>query len=134
MMAHDYFAIQGKEIIMASSFIANSSGTASPTSVERAFSVARNYQANRPNLSPATIQSASLLKAWWRSDVLGFIPSWSRSPLTLRRAPERLERIYWVIWWTRLERKVIWWMHPDIGLMRARKTRWDTRYDKRLGM
>jgi hypothetical protein len=123
-----------KEIIMASSFIANSSGTASFTSVERAFSAAGNYQANRPNLSPATIQSASLLKAWWRSDVLSFIPSWSRSPLTLRRTPERLERIYWVIWWTRLDRKVIWWMHPDIGRMRARKTRWDTRYDKRLGM
>jgi hypothetical protein len=77
MMAHDYFAIQGKEIIMASSFIANSSGTASSTSVERAFSAAGNYQANRPYLSPATIQSASRLKAWWRSDVLGFIPSWS---------------------------------------------------------
>jgi hypothetical protein len=29
---------------------------------------------------------------------------------------------------------VIWWMRPDIGLMRARKTRWDTRYDKRRGI
>jgi hypothetical protein len=41
--------------------------------VERAFSAAGNYQgANRPSLSPATIQAASLLKAWWRSDALGF--------------------------------------------------------------
>jgi hypothetical protein len=44
MMARDYFPIQGKSIIMASSFIANSSGTASSTSVQRAFSAAGNYQ------------------------------------------------------------------------------------------
>jgi hypothetical protein len=41
--------------------------------VERAFSAAGNYQgANRPSLSPSTIQATSLLKAWWRSDALGF--------------------------------------------------------------
>jgi hypothetical protein len=41
--------------------------------VERAFSAAGNFQgANRPSLLPATIQAASLLKAWWRSDALEF--------------------------------------------------------------
>jgi hypothetical protein len=55
IMGSDYVAIQGKEIIMVSSFIADSSGSASPTSLERAFSAAGNYQgANRQNLSPAT--------------------------------------------------------------------------------
>jgi hypothetical protein len=47
--------------------------TGSSTSVERAFSAAGNFPgANRPSLLPATIQAASLLKAWWRSDALGF--------------------------------------------------------------
>jgi hypothetical protein len=54
-------------------FIADSNGTASSTSVERACSAAGNFHgANRPSLLPATIQATSLLKAWWRSDALGF--------------------------------------------------------------
>ncbi|KAA8914373.1 hypothetical protein FN846DRAFT_1009380 [Sphaerosporella brunnea] len=48
-------------------------GPASSSAVERIFSGAGNFQgANRPRLLPATIQAACLLKAWWRSDVLGF--------------------------------------------------------------
>jgi hypothetical protein len=56
MMACDSFAIQGKEIFMAASFIANTSGTASPISVERVFFPAGNFQgANRQNISPTSI-------------------------------------------------------------------------------
>jgi hypothetical protein len=46
--------------------------------VERAFSAAGNFQgAIRLSLLPATIQAASLLKAWWQNDALGFDSLWS---------------------------------------------------------
>jgi hypothetical protein len=53
--------------------VANTNTASSPT-VERAFSTARNFQGqHRPSLLPSTIHAACLQKAWWRSDVLGFI-------------------------------------------------------------